>query len=424
MIRLSSKSRSEKDPAPQRILLMTTFYGMRDESPNLINDMASALAADGHVVQVVVLKWDAKPGSPTIFYKQSDGVDVICASPRQINGAGKFLTLASKWTLTSLFAMRAVHQKLAKTDFDIIIAFSPAVTLMAPLVWALRRFSNAFSYFYIADFFPFHHRDIGLIGKNAPFAIAHFLENSLIRKFGTIGCMSLANAYYLRKNYNLRPSQKVSVLHLWGNVKRSAKGDRVRTRKVFGLPADRPVALFGGQITEGRGIEEILKAAELAHDEYPNLVFLLIGSGRLVPLVNMYISKGLGNLILLDKISRDDYISLATACDVGLVVTVTGVNVPTFPSKTIDYLRAGLPVVASTETATDYGSFIEKHAFGIAVEVGSPGRLLSAIVSVVDDPMRARAMNEAGQRALDEIFDARVAARTLVAQATSLHTKD
>jgi hypothetical protein len=42
---------------------------------------------------------------------------------------------------------------------------------------------------------------------------------------------------------------------------------------------------------------------------------------------------------------------LISACDVGIVCTVAGVD-SSFPSKTIDYLRAGLPIVAAVEQDT------------------------------------------------------------------------
>ena len=104
------------------------------------------------------------------------------------------------------------------------------------------------------------------------------------------------------------------------------------------------------------------------------------------------------------------------SCDVGIVATVANVDVPTFPSKTIDYLRAGVPVAASVEATTDFGEFVEAQGFGVAVTAGSPGRLLAAIETILADDKRRGAMIAAGRRALREVFDADAAVTTMLAQ--------
>ncbi len=174
--------------------------------------------------------------------------------------------------------------------------------------------------------------------------------------------------------------------------------------------------IFGGQIAEGRGIVEIIDAAKLAAAARPDLYFLLIGRGRLEGLVQAYIDGGGNNLALRPSIPREDYLSLVSACDVGMVCTVEGVDVPTFPSKTIDYLRAGVPVAASVERSTDFGRFVVERGFGVAVEAGNPVRLLAAISKIVDDPDAATAMRLAGRKTLDEVFNVRRAVELLLEQ--------
>ncbi len=107
---------------------------------------------------------------------------------------------------------------------------------------------------------------------------------------------------------------------------------------------------------------------------------------------------------------------LAGACDVGLVSTTADTGVPTFPSKTIDYIRAGVPVVASVETTTDYRDFVRENGFGVVVDAGDRAGLLAAIGSLVDDPARREMMIQAGRRTLSEHFDVAVAARKIIAQ--------
>jgi hypothetical protein len=108
---------------------------------------------------------------------------------------------------------------------------------------------------------------------------------------------------------------------------------------------------------------------------------------------------------------------------VGIVATVVNVDVPTFPSKTIDYLRAGLPVTASVEASTDFDSFVETQGFGLAVAAGRPDRLLDAIASIVGDDDRRRAMVLAGRKTLREVFDVDVAVTAMLDQLDQAHLR-
>jgi hypothetical protein len=85
------------------------------------------------------------------------------------------------------------------------------------------------------------------------------------------------------------------------------------------------------------------------------------------------------NVLWRPAMPRDAYLELLGACDVGMVATVPGVTSFTIPSKTLDYLRAGLPVVAAVEAGSDFSALLERYGVGRAVPFGdAPGFLLAA----------------------------------------------
>jgi glycosyltransferase involved in cell wall biosynthesis len=254
---------------------------------------------------------------------------------------------------------------------------------------------------FVLDFFPYHHRSIGLLPGGFVFAIARRCEEYLIRKFHLIGCMSQMNVEYLYRHYRLQAHQQVKVTPIWGRITPPPPIDRKIVREKYRLPLDKKIAVFGGQMTEGRGVEEILTAAAMLKDSRPDLAFLLIGEGRLEHLVEARIAAGGYNVQFRRRIPRADYLGLISACDLGLVCTVTGVDVPTFPYKTIDYLRANLPIVAAVEKTTDYGRFLHERRLGMALPAGDPRALAAAIEQVADNP----ADTAAARSCLDEIFD-------------------
>ncbi|MNV12897.1 putative glycosyl transferase [compost metagenome] len=181
--------------------------------------------------------------------------------------------------------------------------------------------------------------------------------------------------------------------------------DRADIRQKYSLPQDRPLVVFGGQLVHGRGLEDLIGAAKLSQQRGSPVTFLVIGSGSLESLVEASIEQCCGNLIWIPRIPRDEYVGLIKSCDLALVCTVRDVDVPSFPSKTIDYLRVGLPIIASVESSTDYGDYIASLGVGISVEAGEPDKLLESIEVLLRDTDKMRAMSELGPVRFKEVFE-------------------
>jgi glycosyltransferase involved in cell wall biosynthesis len=272
--------------------------------------------------------------------RSDDGVDVLVIAPRAFSKLGRFVEKASKWTLSSLFALREMCKALSGRRFDVLICFTPA-----QLHWATKHLGTR-NMLFVHDFFPYHHRSIGLVPDGLVFQVARLLEGHLIRRFHVIGCNWPANIVNLKKHYRILTSQHVIWTPLWGGLSARPPCPKEVVRMEHSLPLDRKIVVFGGQITEGRGVEEMLTLAALAQTKRPDLAFLFVGDGRLIHLIEQRIASGASNVIWRRRIPRDEYLRLLGACDVGLVATVKQVDSSSFPTKTIDYLRASVPIVA------------------------------------------------------------------------------
>jgi hypothetical protein len=109
---------------------------------------------------------------------------------------------------------------------------------------------------------------------------------------------------------------------------------------------------------------------------------------------------------------REAFLQFLQACDVGMVATVPGVTSFSIPTKTIDYLRAGLPVVAAVEHGSDFVAIIEGYGVGRAVPFGDAAgfhRQAERLATVPERPV------EAARRCLDEVFDVRHAVAAVLA---------
>jgi len=396
-----------------RILFLSTGIGKGRSDRSLYNELLDGFVALGASVHVVVVDWSRPPGEPAEAVTLENGVPALFTSPLRIGRAGALVASAAKWYLSSLPARRAAERFLRDERFDLVIAISPLVTCGHLLRWALRRF-RCRSFVYLTDFFPFHQRAAGQVPGGPLLKLMAWLENSLTARADVVGCMTPAGEAYFRKHYRVAPRQAVASVTLWGDPSLAPATNRTEVRRELGVPEDGSLAVFGGQISEGRGIEDVLDAAEKARTERPDLHFLFIGSGRLEPLVRDFIAQGRGNVHLRAPMARDAYLRALTGCTVGLVATIADTGVPTFPSKTMDYLRAGLPVIASVEDSTDYTEFVQRYGFGVSVPANRPDEYLAAICRVVDDEGRAAAMRDGGRRALREEFSPTAAAQRIL----------
>jgi glycosyltransferase involved in cell wall biosynthesis len=387
-----------------KILMLINQFSNIGEPADPPHQLADAFVAAGHSVKVVVIPWQRNEARVQ-QYSEHERLQVLRVPPLQVTRLGRAAALLLRWTFSSLVARHHAKNFIADDDIDLIYTTSPSVSMAFLIRWALRKFPQAQSYLYIVDFFPFHQRAIGVIPGGPVFRIAKWAESGLIRMFNTVACMSPKNVDYLKTHYVLRPGQEVEILPLSTAIMLPLFIDKKAVRARYRLPEDKVIAIFGGQITEGRGIEQIIETARLASRQVPELHFVLAGHGRLVHLVEAYIELGGQNLSLISSLARDAYIELAVACDIGLVVTVPISDIPTFPSKTLDYLQAGLPVVAAVEADTDFRGFVEKHGFGVVVEAGSAQVLLDALAPMVRDAELRYSLAQSGKRALHDVFE-------------------
>jgi len=401
----------------KRILMVCMQYPLGPGQSYLTTELAEALVADGHRVEVLHLDWDdAARGEPRETVTGT-GIRVLrCAAP-EFRWLPLTLRHAAKFLLSGRAVTRLARRRIDLASFDIAIAWMPALAI-APLPRLLRR-TVPHRLLFVWDFFPDHHREIGRIPGGLAFRVARGLEQGLLGCFTAIICTLPGNASYLRREYRIDPAQRVLVTPIWGPATPLPCSDRVALRSHYDLPQDRPIAVFGGQLVEGRGFEQMLAAARLGGDGDHGPLFLFVGDGRLASMVGD--AARINNCIRhLPAMSRADYGVRLGACDVGLVATVPGVRSFSIPSKTIDYLRAGLPVVAAIEPGNDFGTLLQTHGVGISVPQGDPQAFRAAVNLVVKDPSARAQARTAAAACLAAVFDPCHAVATVLAAAGSV----
>ena len=159
-------------------------------------------------------------------------------------------------------------------------------------------------------------------------------------------------------------------LHVVRNIP-PAKGLAAEaSRKELGLPEDKTILILqGAGINVDRGVEELIEAMPYV-DEH--IMLLIVGSGDVIGFLKKRAKElQLGDQIrFVPKVPLEQLMAYTAVADFGLTVDKdTNINYRfSLPNKLFDYIRAGLPVIASrlTEiekviTRYDIGTFIENH---------------------------------------------------------------
>ncbi len=352
-----------------KVLVVTNYFAGKDLNPWLIDDIAVALSAAGHQVDVIV--HDAKNGhtrgeSPSGTPK----VRVWHVGSTKAR-AGKIGRVVGH--LQAAWGLRTIARRLTRNEkYDLGIYTSIALFSWGFPRWAKRRSVVARLVLVLWDFFPIHQAEIGRIGTFPPLSALKRIERWAIAVADVVALMSPANAEYFR-NYHPNLKMPTAIVPPW-----SSSGSREQPR--FGGTRDRFTVVFGGQLARGRGVGDVLEAAALVQDSGDPIDFIIAGSGPEEGLLRSRAGQlGLSNTLFTGELAREDYRDLLRTVHVGLAITVPGVTAPSFPSKIVEYCGLGLPVIVATEAASDAGASIENAGAGVAVPVGDPAALAHAI---------------------------------------------
>ncbi|MDP1819359.1 MAG: glycosyltransferase [Acidimicrobiales bacterium] len=93
--------------------------------------------------------------------------------------------------------------------------------------------------------------------------------------------------------------------------------------------------------------------------------------------------------------------------DIGVSIHLDHVETEfSFRTRILDYLWAGLPVVATG--GDSFGDLIERHGFGLVVPAGDVDALEAALAELLTDPTRCEQLGAASERLADEFRWSRV----------------
>jgi colanic acid biosynthesis glycosyl transferase WcaI len=363
--------------------------------------LANALAAAGHEVTIIAGQpyypaWKLMDGHRLTWDSRTEnGVTVIrCPHyiPANPTGIGRILHHIS-FALSTLFP--ALGHSLRGRP-DLVFAVAPSI-IGAPVARLAALVGGARSWLHVQDFEMDAAFATGLMNDAGIGArLAAWYERFVLKSFDRVSTISQQMCARLAQK-QVNPARIVEFRN-WGEMDRiTPLATPSPFRQHWNITTPH-VALYSGNIANKQGIGIVVEAAQLLRDRR-DLTFVICGEGPNRAKLQEA-AHGLDNIQFHDlqpKEAMNDMLSLAS---VHLLPQMAGAADLVLPSKLINMLASGRPVVATAAAGT--GLAHEVEGCGIVTEPGDAKAFADAIARLLDDPALAASTSAAARHRAEE----------------------
>lgn len=342
-------------------------------SRGIYADLLRKFGENGHSVYIVS-PTERKHGKKTHIIDEG-----ICKILKVKTGNIQKTNVIEKGISTVLLEgqfIAAINKYFSDVKFDLVLYSTPPITLAGAVEYIKKR-DGAKSYLLLKDIFPQNAVDMGMMKKTGVKGLLYKYfrakEKKLYALSDRIGCMSRANVEYVIKNNPGVQAEKVEVCPNCIEPKDmsiTAK-EREDYRAKYGIPQDKKVFVYGGNLGRPQGISFLIKCLS-SQKNNQDVFFLVVGDGTEYSKLQKFIEEeSPNNVKLMARLPKEEYDNMIAACDAGMIFLDYRFEIPNFPSRLLAYMQAKLPVLACTDPNTDVGKVVEEGNFGYWCESNS-----------------------------------------------------
>ena len=389
------------------ILFLTTAQFHSIEQHAIYPDLLRYFRDQGHRVYCVST-YERREGKETEFVRENGAyaLRVKIGNLTQTNIIEKGISTL----LIEYQYMAAIKKYLSDVKFDLVMYSTPPITLGKVIAYVKKR-DGARSYLLLKDIFPQNAVDLGMMTKSGPKAALYTLfrqkEKKLYTLSDTIGCMSKANVdYVIAHNPEVDPA-KVEICPNCVEVQDKSvdAARRNALRNKYGIPTDKTVFLYGGNLGKPQGIPFLINCLRSQKDN-KEAFFLVVGSGTEYGKLKAFVdTEKQENVKLMQALPKEDYDAMVGACDVGMIFLDHRFTIPNFPSRLLSCMQGKLPVLACTDPNSDVGQVAAEGGFGWWCESNSVEAFDKCVRAALEADRKA--MGETGFAYLREHYSTR-----------------
>lgn len=383
------------------VLFLTMSSGLKNiETSGIYTDLIRKFRDEGHEVYVVYPR-KRRLRLPTEV-KHEGRVHLLGVKTLNVTKTNLIEKGLGQVTLERQFKL-GLEKYFGKVKFDIILYSTPPITFTKVIWYAKKRNPKAVSYLLLKDIFPQNAVDLGILTKDGLKGVLYRLfrkkEKDLYRISDYIGCMSPANVKYVIEH---NPEIDPAVVEIAPNSYDIPSeisveyGVTDHIRQKYGLPINKPIFIYGGNMGKPQGIPFLIKCLEAVKDRIDSY-FVIVGDGTEYSKLEAFMRERKPKAVsLFRRLPKDDYDQLVKVCDVGLIFLDYRFTIPNYPNRLLPYLMERKPIIAATDPNCDIGVLAEENGYGVYCPSDSVETFVKAIDKMLVSDMRQ--MGENGYR--------------------------
>ncbi len=356
-----------------------------------------------------------KSAKKETYLIQDGNNSILCLKLGNIQKTKNLISKGISTLMVEPKFIAAIKKRFSNIKFDLVLYATPPVTF-AKVIRFVKKRDDAKTYLMLKDIFPQNSVDLEMLSKSGVKGLIYKYfrrkEKLLYKLSDKIGCMSQANCdYVLKHNPEVSPDKVEICPNCIDPIDmRISEEERVQMREKYGLPLDKKIFVYGGNLGRPQDVPFIVKCLKTCAD-VSDAYFVIAGSGTDRHFLEEYVeAEKPSHVKLFGHLPKDEYDKMIACCDVGLIFLDHRFTIPNFPSRLLAYMQAGLPVLACTDKNTDVGEVIVNGGFGYWCESNDAEKFRQALADCLSD----HKMSEVAWNFLNENYKVEAGYRTIV----------
>ena len=357
-------------------------------------EMAEFLSETGHDVHVITAppyypQWRLVSGYQAWRYRREEwaGIQVTRCPlwvPGTPTGLKRIIHLAS-------FALSSLPAGLVQVRWkpDLVMTIAPAI-LSAPNALLIARLAGARSWLHIQDYEFEAATRLGILPRNANLQKwMETFERSILMRFNRVS--SISPTMIDRAALKGVPKDRLEHVPNWVDVERIYPVES--NPEAFGLPTDKVIALYSGNLGQKQGLSSLIEVACLMEDIH-EVYFVICGEGSMRDEIEKLAGQA-SNVQFLPLQHERKLNSLLNAADIHLLPELPSASDLVMPSKLGPMMASGRPVIV---TAPEESELAEAASIGgVVVPPGDPSALRAAIIHLANNPAERKRLGDMGR---------------------------
>jgi len=261
------------------------------------------------------------------------------------------------------YCLKTVKRYINPKDYHLILMSTPPLGYLPSIKYIKKHNPDIKFYEILRDIHP---EGSAHLLKKVPGLFTYYKRQAqaLYNMADVVGCMSPLDVELVKKWYKYETTKKIQLLPNWGRIENYQEPSK-EIKKKYGLEG-KFMIIYGGNMGKPQGLSLFLKLAE-RKKHLDDVIFFFIGNGTEKERLRIISKKRMiSNVRIEDKIPSEDYIEILRCASLGIISLAPPQFFANCPSKAITYWQNKIPIIASLDHITDFGTyFIDRSKSGL-----------------------------------------------------------